>query len=312
MNILKDEAKCIDSYRPLDLSALNLGKAIPTNIYVEENGHFSILIKRGTVLTKSLLYEFKLQDNLYTLKKELTCKTLSAYIGHDINDIEKNIMYLYQINNRVFANFIDSSDNKLDIFCVKALIENIMNLIKNNDNFLKESIPFFTDEKILSNHSLHVTVYALCFANILGLNRDESLQLGFAALLHDVGKKKVDAELMDKEELSMAELEKVHSHVRYSIEIIKHNDIYDPYVLEAVTHHHERYDGSGYPNALSAKDISQFASILAICDVFDTMTSDTKQQKALSTFEALKSMAKDTKLKEQFNIHYLALFIKAI
>ena len=76
--------------------------------------------------------------------------------------------------------------------------------------------------------------------------------------------------------------------------------------------HHERYDGSGYPENLTEKDISEFASILAICDVFDALTNNRPHRKEHSSFEALKMMMKDSSMINKFNQRYLKLAIKSL
>ncbi|MDQ1337456.1 MAG: hypothetical protein QG617_423, partial [Campylobacterota bacterium] len=97
-----------------------------------------------------------------------------------------------------------------------------------------------------------------------------------------------------------------------SVEIIKQNHIHDPYILDAVMHHHERYDGSGYPNNLTKGDISDFASILAICDVFDALTNSRAHRKNYSSFDALKMMMRDSEMVNGFNQRYLHLSLKLL
>ena len=74
--------------------------------------------------------------------------------------------------------------------------------------------------------------------------------------------------------LSDSEVDIIHKHPEKSVAITKHNHVHDPYILEAIIHHYERFDGSGYPDRCTQQEISQYASILGICDVFDALTNE--------------------------------------
>jgi HD-GYP domain-containing protein (c-di-GMP phosphodiesterase class II) len=75
-------------------------------------------------------------------------------------------------------------------------------------------------------------------------------------------------------------------------------------------HHHESHDGTGYPDALLSEEISPFASILSVCDVFEALTNDRPYRKKYSTFNALKIMMKDDEMVNKFNQEYLKSFLK--
>lgn len=313
MSILREKTKCIDSYSILDLDFLNRDQEIPSAIYIERDNEYIVLVKKTTILTERLYKELQVQEKLYTLKNGLNCATLVKYIKQNGDDVEKSMMYLYKINDKIFKDFFDNSEDKIDIYCVEAIVSSIIYLVDVNEHFLKKSIKYFANNDELASHSLNVAIYALVLAHALQFRREEYMQLGVAALLHDVGMKKIDVGMTEKSTtLNVSELKLIHSHVRHSVEYIKHNDIYDPYVIEAVMHHHERSDGTGYPNHLRANKLTDFANILAICDVFNAMTNDKPYRKAFSSFKALQMMIKDPDLKDKFNIKYLAKFIREI
>jgi len=103
----------------------------------------------------------------------------------------------------------------------------------------------------------------------------------------------------------------IQKHSQYSVDILNQNKIHDPYIVNAVMHHHERFDGSGYPNQLTGDEISNFAAILAICDVFDALTNNRPHRGNYSTFNALKMMMRDTDMVNKFNQKYLNIFLKS-
>jgi HD-GYP domain-containing protein (c-di-GMP phosphodiesterase class II) len=217
------------------------------------------------------------------------------------------------VTEQLFDMFLKNKDNKINLNCVELIVKSIIYLIKYDPIFIKNTMPYFKNEHMLKNHSLHVAIYALTLGHALKLSDEQLLKLGTAGLLHDVGFKKIDDAIINKEShLSAAETSIVQKHVLYSVEIIKQNKIHDPYILDAVMHHHERYDGSGYPNNLLKDEISDFASILAICDVFDAMTNNRAHRKNYSSFDALKLMMRDSEMVNRFNQKYLHMSIKLL
>ena len=227
--------------------------------------------------------------------------------------MQKSLEYLYTINGKVFEKYLNSQDNKIDLKCAEEIIKTIIFLNNDNKKFLQEIMQYFVNEHELPTHSLHVTIYSLSLGKFLKLNTNELLQLGTASLLHDIGMKKISSQIINQnKKLTLAELESVQQHSIYSTQIIKHNHILDPYIIDAVTHHHENYDGTGYPDALMGSDISIFASIISIADVFDALTNARPNREALNSFSALKVMMKDDTMANKFNYTYLQGFLKLL
>jgi putative nucleotidyltransferase with HDIG domain len=207
---------------------------------------------------------------------------------------------------------MQSKDNRIDLECADIIIESIIYLLRYNSSFLKKAMPCFNDDNLIKNHSLHVAIYALAIANALKFRDDDLHKIGLAALLHDIGLKGIDENIINKKDiLTQTETSIIQKHSRYGVEIAEHNKIHDPYIIDAIMHHHERYDGSGYPNQLTIDEISDFASILAICDVFDALTSNRPYREHFTSFNALKKMMKEEDMIKKFNQRYIHLFLKS-
>jgi HD-GYP domain-containing protein (c-di-GMP phosphodiesterase class II) len=103
----------------------------------------------------------------------------------------------------------------------------------------------------------------------------------------------------------------VQKHPDYSVEIVMKNYIHDPYIIDAIKHHHESHDGNGYPDGLSGNAISEFSSIICISDVFDALTNNRAYREKHSTFDALKIMMKDETMVNRFNQNYLKVFLQS-
>ena len=137
------------------------------------------------------------------------------------------------------------------------------------------------------DHLQRVRVYAMELAKDLGLNELEREALLAAALLHDIGKIAVPAYIISKPgKLTPEEFEKMKVHPIVGAEILK--QVKFPYpVAPIVRSHHERFDGSGYPDGLKGEEIPIGARILAVVDCLDALASDRQYRRALPLGEAM-------------------------
>ncbi len=122
-------------------------------------------------------------------------------------------------------------------------------------------------------HCLLVTGVAASYANEHIADRAEAARLSSAALLHDIGKASVPLHVLDKPgKLSPAEFEAIKRHPVAGFEHLVRQPGMDDAVLDAVRHHHEALDGSGYPDGLKAEQIPLLTRILTVCDIFAALT----------------------------------------
>ena len=136
-------------------------------------------------------------------------------------------------------------------------------------------------------HSTRVAAFAVELARKLGLGPDNVEEIEIACLFHDVGKIKIpDAILHKKGRLDPREFKEMRRHPEYGAEILSKSRTLIKYI-PAVRHHHEWYDGSGYPDGLSRDMIPDEAAIISLADAFDAMTSDRPYRDALATERAL-------------------------
>jgi PAS domain S-box-containing protein/putative nucleotidyltransferase with HDIG domain len=136
-------------------------------------------------------------------------------------------------------------------------------------------------------HELHVAELSGLIAEQMGLSDDEVASIRMAALLHDVGKLSVPADILSKPgALSAAQMALVREHSANGYEILKDIDFPWP-IADAVLHHHERMDGSGYPDGLKGKDILLPARVIAVADVVEAMASHRPYRAALGVDAAV-------------------------
>jgi putative nucleotidyltransferase with HDIG domain len=148
-------------------------------------------------------------------------------------------------------------------------------------------------DETTGEHLQRVRVYAMELAKELGLSEDETEALRAASVLHDIGKLAVPEHIISKPgKLTPEEFDKMKIHPTVGAEILE--QVHFPYpVVPIVRAHHEKWDGSGYPNGLSGEDIPIGARILAAVDCLDALASDRQYRKALPLEEAMAKVAED-------------------
>ncbi len=130
-------------------------------------------------------------------------------------------------------------------------------------------------------HTGRVTEYSLLIGKRLGLSNDEIKTLELSALLHDVGKIGIPDSILRKPgRLTDEEYAVIKSHPLRGVKILEPIENIR-HILPGIRHHHERYDGKGYPDGLKGKKIPFYARIIAVADAFDAMTSDRPYRKGL-------------------------------
>lgn len=160
------------------------------------------------------------------------------------------------------------------------------------------------------NHSQNVAIYASVLAKHAGLNEAHSELIYEAGLLHDIGKIAIPEQILSKPgQLTDEEYRVMQSHVKNSIEIIRHLPNLD-YLIPAVTGHHERWDGKGYPRSLSGDEIPISARCLALADSFDAMLSKRSYKDSFTVEYACDEIIKKAGL--QFDPELAFLFVDLV
>jgi len=198
---------------------------------------------------------------------------------------------------------------------VSGLLDIVAKLtIKNQEQFtdVVKVILKSLEEKdaYTKSHSLRVTEYALMLGTAYGLDKDSLEQLELASLLHDIGKIGVPDRILKKPgRLTKDEFEVMKSHPTKSSEMLE--DITTlKHIAPFVKHHHERFDGTGYPEGLKGQDIPIFARILLIADTFDAMTSTRPYRKGLDLEITIAELKKCSGT--QFDPQLVEIFIDCV
>jgi len=158
---------------------------------------------------------------------------------------------------------------------VSLLVEDIIEELLSRKNSLINVIDLKDYDNYTYAHSVNVTVLSVVTGICLGLEYSRLKSLGMGALLHDVGKIFVPLEVLNKPgKLTTEEFARIKMHPEQGYAKVKEEDILDAPGRAIILQHHEKLDGSGYPNNRKGKDIHDLAKIVAVADVYDALTSD--------------------------------------
>jgi len=283
------------------------------DIVIRYGGEEFIIISTGTNRTQSLVLAQRILDNigLYHFgdkTKEVKLKLSVAVISYP-EDKVNNAMDLVKTAEHILSKVKEDGGNKAyssmdkkktgkevgkdNVEEVNLLRQKLEKLNKQANQNLVESIFAFAKTIELKDHYTgeHVeqTVrYATGIAVGLGLPGHETEMIKQAAILHDLGKIGISDEiLLKKSKLAKKEMEEIKRHPGIAADILRPVHILNT-IIPFILHHHERWDGKGYPDGLKAEEIPLGARIVAIADVYQALISNRPYRKAFPKKEALK------------------------
>jgi len=185
----------------------------------------------------------------------------------------------------------DIRNGKLDIVKVKEAVEPILNsVIRNSDAFLWLS-KMQDHDSYSYEHSVQNCALGIVFGRHIGLNKKELGTLAIGLLLMDVGKIKLPKALLTKcTPHTQDEVAIMRKHVAFTVEILRKAEGINEHIINIALTHHERYDGSGYPNGLVGIQTPAFGRMAAIIDCYDAMITSTPYRQAIPEHKALQNI----------------------
>jgi len=161
-------------------------------------------------------------------------------------------------------------------------------------------------------HSIQVSSYLTSFFKQLpNINDDLLLEIAIGGVFHDFGKSYVPQRILDKpDKLTALEFEEIKQHPDQGHYVLDQLGIFSPVSLEIVRYHHEKHDGTGYPDGIKSDSISRYAKAASICDVYSALTTDRSYRKKLNKDEALNIMS--NYMHGHFDQYYFAIFRKML
>ena len=174
---------------------------------------------------------------------------------------------------------------------VKRVVNSMVDSILRNQEALVSLTRMKSLDEYTFVHSLDVCILSLSLARHLNLSREEMMEVGIGALLHDVGKMRLPTQVLKKPDtLSENEWVEVRKHPVYSLEIMEASQGIPDSSKQLALQHHERFNGSGYPFGLKGDTISTYGQIVGMVDFYDAITTDRPYQKAIQPHEAIRQI----------------------
>ena len=182
--------------------------------------------------------------------------------------------------------------NSVDAGGARDLVEEISDSVMRNPSALISLARLKTVDDYTYLHSVAVCAMMVVLAKQLGLDEAKTRLAGLAGLMHDLGKAAMPPTVLNKPgKLTAAEFEIMKSHPVKGHAMLLMSDNFDADTLDVCLHHHEKIDGSGYPEGLKGDAISLMAKMGAVCDVYDAITSNRPYKTGWDPAESLRKMA---------------------
>lgn len=241
----------------------------------------TMLLPKGAQLTEKRIeqlgrfqtQEFEVEKRQRRIEKKVNKKLREQYIKAE----EKLLTAFDQVAS---GEEIDLDDN------VEVFFE-IAETVANENDIVAQLHMLRRKDDYTFNHSMSVGILAAKLGAWLDYTEEERFALTVAGMYHDIGKMKIDLNILNKKgRLTDEEFKEMKNHSKYSYDIVKNNSSFDERILRAILMHHEKINGTGYPLGIKGKQISDFACIIAVCDIYHALTSTRPYKEKCSPFEA--------------------------
>lgn len=302
---------------------LRVGMMVSDDVYSKAG---QLIVHRDSLLSRQMISHIKFysieQVNIYD--NEIALEIREAYEHRNgvpttqLEKILKSKEYkAFKKDYTVSVNMLQGSVSDIILrnapIDAPSLIEDTVKIFDKNQGYFSffgmlHSMKQIDDSTFA--HSINVAMIARLIGTWSNFDSQTLDLLTLSGLLHDIGKCQIsDNILMKPSKLTTQEYSYVKMHAQFGYEILKNQDL-DIRVKQAVLHHHERCDGTGYPLGLDITKLDDFACILAIADVYDAMTADRCYRSGLCPFEVI-SFFEEEGLKK-YHPRYITPFLQRI
>ena len=261
-------------------------------------------VKEGMILAYDLYNDeghFMLAGGVRLTRRSIQGIKRLMYSGVYIEDkLSEGIIFESAVNSRVRERtlreirdiFVLAEDGGANlektVVAARKQVDSIVEEIISNRDVLINMMELQEFDDYTYNHSVNVAILSISMGVALGLNKPELCKLGFAALLHDIGKVFVPKDILNKPaKLTEEEFGEMKNHSQMGWDHIKNGIGISDDVLMGILQHHEKYGGGGYPNNVQGEAISLFGRIIAAADVYDALTSQRPYRNAMLPSDAV-------------------------
>jgi len=241
----------------------------------------SVLLKTGVKLTKGYIRRLKELGVFYVYVEDARLDDISIE-DEKLNDLKAITM---KNMSKIMKNV--TGGNKKETSKSLLAVTDLVNYVIEMGDVNKSLYDIQTHDNYTYLHSIDTGIMAIFLGISMNFEEKDLKQLSIGAILHDIGKTKIDKGIISKPSgLTSLEFDEIKKHPIYGRELLAKDFSIPLEVLESVEQHHERVDGSGYPYGLCKNQISKFAKIIAVCDVYDSVSNDRCYREKFSPSDA--------------------------
>ena len=236
-------------------------------------------------------------------------KSLRSMISNPEIPFEEKTKKIYDVSKGIMKDFFSSNASQKILHSSEEVMEIMEQCLSSNQAGF-HSISMITNKDYYTyTHSVNVGLYCMSYGIKTKMGSNDTKDLGVGGMFHDLGKAKIDASLINKNgKLTDGEFEIIKSHSFLGTEILKSMKCYGTNVIRMAGEHHEKFKGKGYPKGLVGEEISHFARICKVMDVYDALTTRRSYKKAMTPFDALTIMGKQ--MVDEFDRDILGNFVR--
>src|SRR5699024_6731484 len=257
------------------------GMVLGQGIY-DEDGR--VLINRGVTLSSTMIHRLiqygvtyayieDKQANDICLPTVIT-EGLRIKAVHTIKDTFKKLHHTGYLKQ---THLLNKQEDTL-----KNIVGQLIDELQGKQEAISLLSDIYVTDDYIFHHSLNVTIYTLAIGKELKLSEKELTELGFGAMLHDIGKIFIDSNILQKpNKLTDEEFHAIKQHTTLGFDYLRKNTDLPTIIAHCAYQHHERIDGSGYPRGITDLEIHKYAKIIGIADVFDAVTSNRVYREAM-------------------------------
>ncbi|WP_374393333.1 HD-GYP domain-containing protein [Aeromonas media] len=272
-----------------------------------------VLIRRGVLTVKVDLARSKLPGIAQVISPSPAHSAGSVRPAGSGEGRELKIRRLYQEARELQGKFIRhlKAGEPIDITPLAAVAEEMVDTMFTHGDAMLCLARIRAKDAYLMEHSMNVAILLANFGRYLGLDRSVLKELTLGGLLHDVGKIMTPDEVLNKPgKLTDEEFGVMRQHVVHSYDILSNTAGITPTMLEVAANHHERLDGTGYPQRLKGDQLSLYTRMSGIVDVYDAVTADRVYKQGMQPTQAFRILLKG--INQHFDAELVTKFIKCM
>ena len=309
--------KLNDEYIPIPVASLRLDKIADFELYLDAKSAVPVLYRGAhthfTPDDAARLREARIETLLIRAGDSPAYhRYLENHLGAILTDstlpMNQRATTLYQCSQNLVKEVLSDPRSGEMMQRTGGLVAHTVDFLFKESTSFENLIQVTSYDYYTYTHSVNVFVFATALAQRLGHSEEEIKLFGQGALLHDVGKSKISPDIVNaRGKLTNEQWQEMRLHTVYGYDILIEQGVTDPVILDVTRHHHEKLNGKGYPDGLAGDQISKWARMCTIADIFDALTTRRSYKEAMHSFPGLQFMREH--MNDEIDQQYFRAFV---